>query len=195
MQDGWLWLQVNRSSKSNVRSILDILCKATRLAVTQQCEPRSEGASSTQTPGQQQSLCFGDYIGLCRTASAGIAFKQTWHVPYQQLLGRSCRLFVKCHCIHIAGWQDVGLEASQLQCHCTAMIAGCVTTQHVGSVIAQQAKSSMLDTLQGLQPREKRLLMLVHQSKSVHSYAPGEMMTFADPPGACAMWSPCPLLL
>ncbi|KAL3151385.1 hypothetical protein ABBQ38_013214 [Trebouxia sp. C0009 RCD-2024] len=49
---------------------------------------------------------------------------------------------------------------------------GCVTTQHVGSVIAQQAKSSMLDTLQGLQPREKRLLMLVHQSKSSHSYAP-----------------------
>ena len=74
-----------------------------------------------------------------------------------------------------------------------AMIAGVVTTDHLMSAIAKQAKSSVLETLQGLQPRDKRLLMLVHQSDTIHNHAHGEqrftMRTFTDPRGACALWS------
>lgn len=72
-----------------------------------------------------------------------------------------------------AGWQCVHLLL-QLQCHSIAMIAGCVTSQHVASVVVQTAHSLVMDTLQGLQPKEKRLLMLVQESRTIRNSAHGE---------------------
>lgn len=49
-------LQVSLSSGFDVRSILDVLCTAARLALRQQSEMGSGGSSSTQAPGQRHSL-------------------------------------------------------------------------------------------------------------------------------------------
>lgn len=52
--------------------------------------------------------------------------------------------------------------------------ADCVTPFHVESVLREQVKSSMIDSLLQLSRRDTRLLMLVHKGRTTRSHANGE---------------------